>query len=88
MKIMALEKTVQAPQGFEAQNAYHRVEGLQVKNKTTISYMVRSYKDHSGVPAFADCQYESSYSIDGKNPIAQAYEHLKTLPEFENAKDC
>ena len=47
-----------------------------MKNKTTISYMVRSYKD------------ESSYSIDGKNPIAQAYEHLKTLPEFQNAKDC
>ena len=85
---MALEKTVQTPQGFDAQNAYHRVEGLQVKSKTTISYMVRSYKDDSGVPAFADYQYESSYNIDGKNPIAQAYEHLKNLPAFENSKDC
>lgn len=85
---MALEKTVQSPQGFEAQNAYHRVEGLQIKNKTTILYMVRSYKDESGVPAFADHSYESSYDITKENPIAQAYKHLKLLPEFENAKDC
>lgn len=85
---MALSKTVRTPQGFDAQDAYHRVEGLQIKNKTTISYMVRSYKDDSGVPAFVDCQYESAYDLAGENPIAQAYGHLKTLPEFENSKDC
>jgi hypothetical protein len=27
-------------------------------------------------------------ALDGKNFIAQAYEHLKTLPEFANATDC
>ena len=27
-------------------------------------------------------------SVDGKNFIAQAYEHLKTLPEFIGATDC
>ncbi len=85
---MALSKTVRTPQGFDAQDAYHRVEGIQIKNKTTISYMVRSYKDDSGVPAFVDFPYESPYDIAGANPIAQAYEHLKTLSEFENAKDC
>jgi hypothetical protein len=26
--------------------------------------------------------------MDGNNFIAQAYEHLKTLPEFVNAIDC
>jgi hypothetical protein len=26
--------------------------------------------------------------LDGPNFIAQAYEHLKTLPEFEGAIDC
>lgn len=85
---MALSKTVRTPQGFDAQDAYHRVEGLQIKNKTTISYMVRSYKDDSGVPAFVDSPYESAYDLAGESPIAQAYEHLKTMPEFENAKDC
>jgi hypothetical protein len=27
-------------------------------------------------------------SLEGNNFIAQAYEHLKTLPEFEGAEDC
>jgi hypothetical protein len=27
-------------------------------------------------------------NLDGKNFIAQAYEHLKTLPEFAGAVDC
>lgn len=27
-------------------------------------------------------------SLDGKNFISQAYEHLKTLPEFAGATDC
>jgi hypothetical protein len=85
---MALEKTVQTPQGFEAQNAYHRVEGLQIKNKTTISYMVRSYKDNSGFPHFADLPFSCAYDIAGDNPIKQAYKHLKTLPEFAGATDC
>jgi hypothetical protein len=26
--------------------------------------------------------------LDGKNFIAQAYDYLKTLPEFEGAQDC
>jgi hypothetical protein len=27
-------------------------------------------------------------NLDGKNFIAQAYDHLKTLPEFADAIDC
>jgi hypothetical protein len=27
-------------------------------------------------------------NLDGRNFIAQAYEHLKTLPEFAGATDC
>lgn len=32
--------------------------------------------------------YEFTPSMDGKNFIAQAYEYLKTLPEFAGAQDC
>jgi hypothetical protein len=32
--------------------------------------------------------YFFSYDITGENPIKQAYEYLKTLPEFANATDC
>jgi len=37
------------------------------------------YRKYSFVPALAD---------ESKNFIAQAYEYLKTLPEFDGAVDC
>ena len=85
---MALQKTVPTPFGFEAQGAYHRVEGVQLTTKTQINFQVRAYKDASGVPYFAEQQHSCAYDLNGANPIAQAYEFLKTLPEFENAADC
>lgn len=30
---------------------------------------------------------EAPYDLDGANPLQQAYEHLKTLPEFVGAVD-
>jgi hypothetical protein len=33
-------------------------------------------------------QYNFVATLDGNNPIAQAYDHLKTLPEFAGAVDC
>jgi len=85
---MALKKTVTTEQGFEVNGAYHRVEGVRLNGKTSMSFQVRSYKDNSGVQAFADAVYDAVYDIENKNPIAQAYEHLKTLPNFFGAVDC
>lgn len=84
---MALKKTVITSHGFNAVDAYHRVEGTQV-SKDTITFQVRSYKDNSGLPHFADAFFNCAYDIAGNNPIAQAYDHLKTLPEFAGATDC
>lgn len=33
-------------------------------------------------------KYEFTPDLDGENFIKQAYEHLKTLPEFAGATDC
>jgi hypothetical protein len=84
---MALEKTATTPHGFKAVDAYHRVEGTQV-GKDKMTFQVRSYKDNSGLPHFADASFNCAYDIAGSNPIAQAYAHLKTLPEFDGATDC
>ena len=84
---MALNKTTTSLQGFEAVNAYHRVEGLCLVTNQMISFHVRVYKDVAFL-AFADNGYSCSYDITGENPIKQAYEYLKTLPEFANATDC
>jgi hypothetical protein len=49
---------------------------------------VRSYKENANVPHFADVSYTCAYDLTGANPIAQAYEHLKTLEDFAGAVDC
>jgi hypothetical protein len=85
--IMALEKTVTTPHGFKAVDAYHRVEGTQV-SKDKMTFNVRSYKNNSGLPHFDDASFNCAYNIASDNPIKQAYEHLKTLPEFNGAVDC
>jgi len=85
---MALKKTVTTEQGFEANGAYHRVEGVRLNGKTSMSFQIRSYKDAKDFPAFSDAMHICAYDIEGKNPIAQAYEYLKTLPDFTGAIDC
>lgn len=84
---MALTKTTISPEGFEAINAYHRVEGLNLVNKQTISFRVCAYKDLS-FKSFNEKGYSCDYNINGENPIKQAYLHLKSLPEFVDAVDC
>jgi hypothetical protein len=85
---MALEKTVTTPHGFIATDAYHRVEGLRLQGKDQIAFQLRSYKDNSGVAHFSDVAHVCSYELNGANPIAQAYNYVKSLPEFTDAKDC
>lgn len=84
---MALKKSTSTVYGVEVVDAYHRVESVIVNSKNVISFAVRSYNDPS-LPFFQETQYSCAYVLEGKNPIAQAYEHLKTLPEFAGAVDC
>jgi hypothetical protein len=84
---MAIEKTVTTPHGIAVKNAYHRVEGLIIAGKDQIRFHVRSSVD-GVLPHFSDTEYQCAYTLDGENPIKQAYEHLKTLPEFAGASDC
>lgn len=84
---MALSKTATTVHGFEAVNAYHRIEKLSVLGKDKVEFHVRSYVDKTK-PFFAEQVIEAAYDLNGANPIAQAYEHLKTLPEFTSAEDC
>lgn len=84
---MALRKNVASVYGIDVNNAYHRVEGVTVVNKDTIQFQVRASVD-GVLPHFSDNQHQCDYDLDGKNPIKQAYDYLKTLPEFAGATDC
>lgn len=83
---MALKKTAETNFGFNIPNAYHRVENIKLR-KTSIDFQVLVYVD-SEKNAFEYKNYSCGYDLEGDNPIKQAYEHLKTLPEFEGATDC
>jgi hypothetical protein len=85
---MALQKTVTTPQGFTATNAYHRIEAVRLSGKTQMQFNVYSHINAATIPFFAEGLFDCAYDLDGANPIAQAYEHLKTLPEFAGAVDC
>lgn len=90
---MAIQKTIQhTPDGFETpsilNNAYIRVEGLH-GDKNRISINVVFYKKQDEVMTQALAKFYSfNPSMGGGNFIKQAYEHLKTLPEFAGAEDC
>lgn len=84
---MALKKNVETIYGINVLDAYHRVEGLVFDGKEKIKFRVRASLD--GVkPHFSDAEFSCDYDLEGKNPIAQAYEHLKTLSEFADTTDC
>lgn len=92
---MALKKTVTTIHGFLATDAYHRIENLSISpnllvdfdSVRTITFVVRSYKTSDAI-CFFENSFGCEYNIDGENPIKQAYEYVKTLPEFADAQDC
>jgi hypothetical protein len=84
---LQLNKAIKTEHGFEVTEAYCRVEDVKV-NKTTAYCVLRKYKDNTGVSHFAEDGIAYSYALNGGNPIKQAYDYLKTLPEFEGATDC
>ena len=84
---MAIKKTISTVYGLQAVDAYHRVETLQLRGKSEMLFTIASYADTSK----ERCQEKvlsCAYLLAGENPIKQAYEYVKTLPEFEGAIDC
>lgn len=74
--------------GIPVSQAYVTVELPTVAlDKASISFGVwfRSSREH--VHFHADT-YQAPYSLESGDPFEQAYEHLKTLPEFEGCTDC
>jgi hypothetical protein len=83
---MALSMTI-GFRGIAVDDAYHRVDCVQVVAKSSLRISVGTYGNRNSEPLVVR-DYVSAYDIDGDNPIAQAYLHLKTLPEFAGATDC
>lgn len=83
---MAFKINCTTPHGFDAEGAYCRVEGLTL-TKGTLTFALRRYKDESGLPCFLEQYFSAPYALTSVNPLQQAYDYLKTLPEFAGAVD-
>lgn len=87
---MALQKTIAVKTDFDQEyiisNAYIRVDSIN-GGKDNLSVLVNSYKDKNLAPIKTN-RFLFQPAMDGKNFIAQAYDYLKTLPEFVGATDC
>lgn len=68
-------------------SAYVRVESILMTKSSASAVAVWRKSDGSGI-AFDRTEFGFHLSLDGDNPIRQAYLYLKTLPEFANATDC
>lgn len=84
---MAIKKQVTTPHGFTVADAYHRVEDATIISKTRMNFSLKVYKDPTK-EAFQSASFACAYDLEGGNPIKQAYDHLKTLPDFAGAVDC
>lgn len=97
---MALKKTIIKPNGLPLE--YHRIAMVKIDTNQLITVLVHSYlneearnyeKDYAngnieGEPVFpyVDAEY-INVKYDEKMNIKNAYEWLKTLPQFEGAED-
>ena len=85
---MALKKTIQSNFEIEITNAYHRVGRIQIINKSEMAFTVGAFANNTSNVAVQAKSYDCAYNLAGGNALAQAYQHLKTLPEFADATDC
>lgn len=87
---MALKKQVTMKSNFgddvSFPEAYVKVENV-AGNKQELRVEVFVYKKQ-GEQVIDRKGYSFNPNLNGINFIAQAYEYLKTLPEFADAVDC
>jgi hypothetical protein len=88
---MALKQTITLVDQFDENvtfaNAYLRVDRLEGgKNEMTV--YLSFYKTPESTRILTSKNYKFQPDLGGANFLAQAYGHLKTLPEFAGAVDC
>jgi hypothetical protein len=85
---MAFLIDVALPTGLSAPQSYVRVSSVSLTGKTQAAAYASYFAAPNSAAAYQVTEHEFLYELEGPNPIKQAYEHLKTLPEFADATDC
>lgn len=87
---MALSQPMQLTDNFQRlisfDSVYIKVSTV-TGNKESMTAAIE-YKDGANGPILETKNIRFPVNLDGQNSIKQAYEYLKTLPEFANSIDC
>lgn len=87
---MALKQTINLIDNFGEEikfvDAYVKVDSVS-GSKEGVNVYVGKYKTNGGL-LLAKGMFNFVPSMTGENFIKQAYDYLKTLPEFAGAQDC
>lgn len=87
---MALTNTFTLKDNFgrsvQFKNCHAKIVGI-LGNKDELTFRLE-IREQKNSPVLTVQQYGFSPTLEGDNFIAQAYNHLKALPEFKNASDC
>ncbi len=81
---MALSKDTTF-KGLSVSGGYFKVTQVRA-TKDSLEYDVSCMANAQSTGLFSETHF-CAYDINGENPIKQAYENLKTLPEFSDAED-
>ena len=84
---MALTKNIVLDNGLEATASYGRVERLCLKSNTSLQFNINYYIDGVNRNVIISDFFSCPYDILGENPVKQAYDYAKTLPEFADSAD-
>lgn len=68
------------------QEFYIRVDKVYAAKDTALASV--SFCDPETKNNLFGASYEFAVLLDGQNFIRQAYQHIKTLPEFSGSQDC
>lgn len=89
---MALTATLTLTDNFGVDvtlpDLYVRVDRVDGGKQSVIATAGLYRKNGAELVANSTYTFQPSVAESAANFIAQAYEHLKTLPEFEGAEDC
>lgn len=83
---MAIQVDVTTPSGIEVKGAYCRVCEVSI-TKSYVVFTLQQFADAKKAP-FAERRMSAAYELNGPNPYVQAYDHIKSMPEFVGAMDC
>jgi hypothetical protein len=85
---MALKKSFEVMQGLIVPDAYIRIQNVNIAHGEQAGATIHIYVNNQAKEPVKVLCYGFQHSHGAGSAVAQAYNHIKTLPEFAGAGDC